>query len=238
MEPLFVLVHSPLVGPFTWAAVAEVLRAGGRDVLVPALADSGATPPEYWQQHAESCARALDAVPPERPLVLAGHSGAGPLLPLLARAAARPVAAYVFVDAALPHPGESQMDEMESAVPEFAQALRAQLAAGARYPDWSDADLREEIPDAAARARVLAEMRPRGLDYFAEVQPAVPGRRDPRSGYLLFTEGYRPALEQARRAGWPHRTMLGGHFHMLVDPAGVAGALVGLVAEIEVATQP
>jgi len=238
MEPLIVLVHSPLVGPFTWGAVAEALRAAGHDVLVPTLADGGATPPAYWQQHAESFGRALAAVPPERPLVLSGHSGAGPLLPLLAHAAARPVAAYLFVDAALPHPGESQMDEMESAVPEFAGALRAQLAAGARYPDWSDADLREELPDAAARARVLAEMRPRGLGYFAEVPPAMPNWPDPRSGYLLFSEGYRPALEQARASGWPSRVLPGGHFHLLVDPAGVAGALVGLVAEIEAATQP
>ena len=44
-----VLVHSPLVGPFTWSLVAQQLQAGGFDVLVPTLTDSGETPPPYWQ---------------------------------------------------------------------------------------------------------------------------------------------------------------------------------------------
>ena len=34
-SPLVVLVHSPLVGPTTWAPVARRLRARGHDVRVP-----------------------------------------------------------------------------------------------------------------------------------------------------------------------------------------------------------
>jgi hypothetical protein len=42
MDSLVVLVHSPLVGPFTWSLVAQRLQAlGGFDVLVPILTDSG-----------------------------------------------------------------------------------------------------------------------------------------------------------------------------------------------------
>ena len=63
MQSLMVLVHSPLVGPFTWSLVAKPLQADGFDVLVPHLTDSGETPPRYWQQHTES-------VQQERPLVL------------------------------------------------------------------------------------------------------------------------------------------------------------------------
>src|SRR6266568_1411664 len=44
MESLIVLVHSPLVGPFTWSLVAKPLQADGFDVLVPVLIDSGETP--------------------------------------------------------------------------------------------------------------------------------------------------------------------------------------------------
>lgn len=50
--------------------------------------------------------------------------------------------------------------------------------------------------------------------------PDVPGWPDTSSGYLLFTEGYRYFLEQAQGAWWSSRTFHGGHFHMLVDPAG------------------
>ncbi|HEY6541026.1 MAG TPA: hypothetical protein VIZ18_08820, partial [Ktedonobacteraceae bacterium] len=99
MDELIVLVHSPLVGPFTWSPVAQRLQALGFDVLVPTLIDSGETPPPYWQQHATSFQRALVSIPKERPLVLIGHSGAGPLLPVLTQAAHHPVNGYLFVDA-------------------------------------------------------------------------------------------------------------------------------------------
>ena len=45
-------------------------------------------------------------------------------------------------------------------------------------------------------------------------------------------KGYRPFLEQAERAGWPVRTFDAGHFHMLVDPAAVARALVDLIQQM------
>ena len=44
------------------------------------------------------------------PLVLVGHSGADALLPSVAAACDAAVAAAVFVDAILPHPGASWFD--------------------------------------------------------------------------------------------------------------------------------
>ncbi|HEX6480809.1 MAG TPA: hypothetical protein VF043_18370 [Ktedonobacteraceae bacterium] len=84
---------------------------------------------------------------------------------------------------------------------------------------------------------LIAERRPRGtgsstLSRCSKRQ--APSRQsvlwrwtaiDAPGGYLLFTEGYRPYLEQVQRAGWPSRTLPGGHFHMLVDPAAVAATL-------------
>ncbi len=225
MDSLMVLVHSPLVGPFTWSLVAKSLQAGGFEVLVPVLTDGGETPPPYWQQHAESVRQALVSIPQEHPLVLVGHSGAGSLLPVLAQAARHPVTAYLFVDAGLPHPGKSQLEEMP-------EELRRLLAEGTRFPNWKDEDLREVLPDGRARQQLLAEVRPRPLDFFEEVLPEVSGWPDAPGGYLLFTEGYRPSLEQAKSAGWPSRTVHAGHFHMLVDPAAVAATLVELMQQI------
>src|SRR5258707_8159268 len=150
MDSLMLLVHSPLVGSFTWSLVAQQLQADGFDVLVPTLTDSGETPPPYWQQHAVSVQQALVSLPQERPLVLVGHSGAGSLLPVLAQAARHPVKAYLFVDADLPHPGKTQLEEMEASVPAFAQELRRLLAAGSRFPNWKDEDLRAVLPDGRA----------------------------------------------------------------------------------------
>jgi pimeloyl-ACP methyl ester carboxylesterase len=227
MKDLFVLVHSPLVGPLTWSLVAQRLQAIGVDVLVPALSDNGETPPPYWQQHAASFQRALASVPQERPLVLAGHSGAGALLPVLAQATEHPVNAYLFVDAGLPHPGQSRLAEMAIA----AHELRHLLAAGSRFPNRTNQELREVVPDEGLRQHLLSEMRARALDFFEEALPDVPGWSDAQCGYLLFTEGYRPYLERAQRADWPNRTLPAGHFHMLVDPGAVATALLELIKQ-------
>jgi pimeloyl-ACP methyl ester carboxylesterase len=225
MDSLIVLVHSPLVGPFTWSLVAKLLQADGFEVLVPTLTDSGETPPPYWQQHAACVRQALVSTPQERPLALVGHSGAGSLLPVLAQAARHPVTAYLFVDAVLPHPGKTQLEEMP-------EELRHLLAEGSRFPNWKDEDLRDVLPDRHARQQVLAQVQPRPLNFFEEVLPEVSGWSDAPGGYLLFTQGYRPYLEQAQRAGWPSRTIPAGHFHMLVDPAAVATALVELMKQI------
>jgi len=194
-------------------------------VLVPVLTDSEETPPPYWQQHAVSVQQALVSIPQERPLVLVGHSGAGSLLPALAQAAHHPVKAYLFVDAGLPHPGKTQLEEMPA-------ELRRLLAAGERFPNWKDEDLREVLPDGRVRQQLLAEVQPRPLNFFEEVLPNVSGWSDAPAGYLLFTQGYRPYLEQAQRAGWPSRTLPSGHFHMLVDPVAVAATLVELMKQI------
>ncbi len=199
MDSLIVLVHSPLVGPFTWSLVAKPLQADGFDVLVPVLIDSGETPPPYWQQHAVSMQQALVSIPPERPLVLVGHS--------------------------VPHPGKTQLEEMP-------EELHRLLVSGERFPNWKDEDLREVLPDGRARQQMLAEVQPRPLNFFEEVLPEVSGWSEAPGGYLLFTQGYRPYLEQAQRAGWPSRTLLAGHFHMLVDPVAVAATLVELMKQI------
>lgn len=232
MDELIVLVHSPLVGPLTWSPVAERLQALGFNVLVPTLVDSGETPPPYWQQHSASFQQALASISQEHPLTLIGHSGAGPLLPVLAGAVHHPVSSYLFVDAGLPHPGQSHLNEMETSVPEFAQELHQHLASGGSFPNWSDEDLREELPGQHLRQKMLAQLQPRPLNFFEEAMPIVAGWPEAPCGYLLFTEGYRHFLEQAQRAGWPNRALSGGHFHMLVDPVGVAATLVELMKQM------
>lgn len=228
-DVLFVLVHSPLTGPLTWSLVAEQLRQRGLAVAIPALADGEESNLPYWQQHAESVARALGAAPPGRSLVLVGHSGAGPLLPAIRERLDRPVAAYLFVDAGLPADGQSRLDEMMASAPEFAARLQQHLASGGLFPTWSDAQLREFIPNERLRQGVLAELRPRSLAFFTEPLPVFTGWPDAPCGYLLLSSPYRAAAEQARRAGWANREFDAGHFHLLVDPAAVTDALLSLV---------
>jgi hypothetical protein len=225
---LFVLVHSPLVGPLTWALVAEALHQWGHDVLVPVLRDTDDDDRPYWQQQVASVTQALAAVPADRALVLVGHSGAGALLPAIGQTAGRRVATYIFVDAGLPLDGTSRLDEMAVSAPELAQQLRTHLATGGRFPEWGEEDLRDVVPDDGLRRRLVAELQPRPLAFFAEPIPGFAQGPDAPCAYLQFGTAYAPAGARAQRDGWAYRQLAGGHFHMLVDSAGVAAALVDL----------
>src|SRR5690242_7579859 len=108
-NPVLVLIHSPLVGPFTWAPVAGELRRQGIDVAVPTLDSSTATGSPYWKQHALAVERALEPVAQQRSLILAGHSGAGMLLPAVRRLTGRTIVGYLFVDAGIPEDGLSRL---------------------------------------------------------------------------------------------------------------------------------
>ncbi len=227
MDPLFVLVHSPLVGPFTWALVADELRRRGQRVLVPELASPAEA--SFWPHHIDSVARTLADLSAVAPVVLVGHSGAGPLLPGIARATGRPVSGYIFVDAGLSADGENRMSTGG-----FAGYLRDLYARGERFPNWHEQDLRDVVPDPALRARLIAELRPQPLAFWKEHLPVIDGWPDAQCAYLQFTPTYDADAEQARWLGWPYRHLQGGHFHMLVDPAGTTDVLLELTHGIRV----
>jgi hypothetical protein len=223
---IFALIHSPLTSPFVWQPVARGLRARGHSALVPDLADTPGGGP-YWQQHAESAARHLRAAAGAAgPVALVAHSGAGALLPAIRTALGRPVAAYVFVDAGLPHPGRSRLESFGG--PDEVAAFRAYLEVGGRFPAWTAADLAEIVPDAVARARLVRELRPRGLDFWTEPLPAAPGWPDAPGAVLRWTATYAPDAERARALGWRVWERAAGHFEMLVQPEVVADELVAL----------
>lgn len=230
-EPLWVLIHSPLTSPMVWALVAADLRRRGHDVHMPDLADSGATRMPYWERHARGVALDLTStgVPASRSLILAGHSGAGPLLPAIAHHARRPIAAYLFVDAGIPVDGKSRLDLMADEDRDFALMLEARLALGSRFPAWSSADLVNLIPDEYLREQVVDALRPRDRAFFAEPLFVPAGWPDAPCAYLQFSAAYDVPAARARREGWPVAHLDTGHFHMLVDPATAADALVGLV---------
>ncbi len=229
LADIFVLVHSPLVGPLAWSLVAEELRQREIDIVVPALHDTEGSDVPYWQQHAASVKQAVASLPKDRALVLAGHSGAGPLLPAVSQSCGYRVGAYIFVDAGLPLNGKSHLDDIEADDPEFAAQFRGCLAAGGRFPEWNAEDLRAVIPDDRLRRRMVAELRPRPLAFFQEPIPGFAHGPDAPCAYLQFSAPYARAARHARRSGWAYREIEAGHFHMLVDPAAVTNALLDLL---------
>lgn len=227
-----VLVPSPLLGPSSWSPLAEQLRRDGWETLISIDVSDALQRHPHWRRTVEGTAAVLRGVPDERPAVLIAHSGAGPLLAAAGASLPRPIAAYLFVDAGLPAAGRTRLEVIEADNPAFAAALRTALAAGGRFPTWSDAELAALVPDAMRRASLLAELRPRGLDYWTEPLPSVTGWPDAPCAYLLFSDAYRSAAAAARRAGWPVRHLPAGHLHHLVDPQAVSTAIGALLCDV------
>jgi hypothetical protein len=230
---LYILVHSPLVGPFTWLPVADRMRQRGLNVLVPLLNDSPDSKGPFWRQHAESTSQAFANIPTGVPVIFVAHSGAGPLLPVLRQAIPNPVSAYVFVDAGIPRTRATRLDLMKSEDPEWANEFQKDLERGERFPTWSMDDLREIIPDENLRRQMVAELRPRGLDFFTEAIPVFNGWPDAPCIYIQFSEAYEWDSSQARQAGWSTYRLEAGHFHMLVDEKVVTDIIVNAVNNIQ-----
>src|SRR5713226_1258235 len=83
-------------------------------VAVPTLISEGVTSP-YWVRHSDAIMESLTSVGVSRPIILVGHSGAGPFLPAARSRILHPVRGYIFVDAGLPEQdGASRLDLFES----------------------------------------------------------------------------------------------------------------------------
>jgi hypothetical protein len=228
---VWVLIHSPLVGPYTWSPVAARLNEAGFLTAVPQLTRKRSRDGFYWKQHAQDVAHSVRDFPPEIPMILVAHSGAGPLLPAVRAEMDRPVQAYIFVDALLPSDGKSRLDQFEDpqAAHEFAQA-----ADRGYLPAWSFDDLAEIIPDPETRSSFVRELSPTPLEVYQEPIPVPIPWPDADCAYLRFgaNPAYTAASEKARQAGYAYQQIDGNHFHMLVDPGGVARRLSEMVSSM------
>jgi hypothetical protein len=234
-----VLLHSPLTGAAAWGGLPDTLRTTGVRVVVVEVTDDGEPPyaTRYVAAAATQIAAALAASDgPADPLVLVGHSGAGPLLAQVGfarRAARAPVGGYVFLDAGLPRPARSasRLELMETEDAAFAADLRDTLEAGESFPAWTDTDLRGEIPDDGDRALLLASLRPRGLDFFTEPLPAPTDWPDAPCAYLQTSDAYATPARLARGRAWPTTTTtpIKSHFAAMTNPEQTATALQALL---------
>jgi len=221
-----VLVHSPLVGPGTWSFVAESLRQRGFESVTPGLSQDDRLEEPLWHQHARSVGDQLRLLPADSTIVLVGHSGAGQLLPAIRRAAERPVAAYLFVDARLPHNGAVRLELGASG-----EHLRGLYGRGERFPDWTDDQLADVLPDPSLRRQLLDQVRPQPWSFWIEPIDVFTGWPDAPCAYLRFAPNpaYDDAAAEALRLGWPYAELQGDHFHMILAPEEVASALLRLL---------
>jgi pimeloyl-ACP methyl ester carboxylesterase len=228
MPVSLVLVHSPLVGPITWEALARALRERDHEVLVPDLTGSLTGGPPYLSRQIDAIIHTAAG----QQVIIVGHSGAGPLLAPAGEALDR-VAGYVFVDAGLPYPGQSWMD---TAPPELAEQMRA-MTTGGWLPPWSEwwgADgLAELLPDPDVRERFAAGCPRLPIAMFEETQPPAPSWPDAPCGYLRLSEVYQEPADRAKALDWPVIELASHHLAVLTDPELVVYALLDLVGQLQ-----
>jgi len=131
VSPRFVLLHSPLMGPLTWQAVAAELRRRGHAAIAPAWPRLSTVGEGFYETLSRGLAAQLWDDP--EPLILVAHSGAGGLVGPLENWLAT-VKGTIFVDAIMQHPRRSWFDTAPA-------AMRDQLRNGAQMgelPSWDE----------------------------------------------------------------------------------------------------
>ncbi|MFN2555457.1 MAG: alpha/beta fold hydrolase [Nitriliruptorales bacterium] len=228
------LLHSPLLAPLVWEAVAELLNAQGRTVVVPDLNLVTPTDPPYLPRLASAAADAIDSAGRDAPAVLVGHSMAGMLIPAVMEELSRPVIGAVLVDSHLPTPGASWWD---NAPPQLARQLQ-DLAVVGRLPPWHqwfpDDVVAGMLPDLRLARRFLAQLQPVPLALFKEPFPGRPSWADETTcAYVLLSGPYREVARQAADRGWLVTQLDEHHLAMLTEPDAVAATLQALLADMD-----
>jgi hypothetical protein len=211
----WLLVHPPLLGPAVLAPLAGRLLARGDAVAVPDLRTAVDVAAGWPARFVLAAARPAD--------VVLGFSGAGVVLPAVARASgARRV---VWLDAIVPARDGATVASAGH------RARIAPLVSDGRIAEWTTwwgpATWARLVPDPALRAAVEAERHRLPADFYEEPVPA-PGHW-PESGaeYVQLSEAYDGDAAAARARGWPVGGRRdGAHLDVATDPAGVL-ALIG-----------
>jgi hypothetical protein len=227
VAPAFVLVHSLLLGPQTWASVAARLTASGAATVVPSLLGVADADPPFWPSVVDKVNYAVSQLPHGQPLFLVAHSNAGLFVPVIVDAARHPVAGCLFVDATLP----LRTGPTPAASLERLELLRAKVTEG-RLPQWTtwwdEDDVARLFPDEQTRLKVSAEQPRLPLSYYEQQIPVPDGWDHRPTGYLLFGPPYDHMAQESRERGWDVEHVAGHHLHQLVDPDMVTARIVAM----------
>ncbi|MEO7263044.1 MAG: hypothetical protein ABI047_17585 [Jatrophihabitantaceae bacterium] len=225
MDPVLVLLPSPLLPASVWHPVAQRLASAGWPV---AEVDAREAFPNQPRTADQVRARYLSAIPADRDAILIPHSNAGLYVPCLA--AERRVLGYVFVDAGLP----PAAGRVRLAPAKFSDFLASKADPDGMLPPWTqwwDEDISGLFPSREVQEQVEREQQRLPLSYFAGSLPVPPGWDGRPGAYLAFGQTYAAERAAAAARGWPTAVLDGRHLHQLVDPDRVAAEIQALLAQ-------
>lgn len=231
----FVIVHGAFGGGWEWREVAVALRARGHAVFTPTLTGMG----ERWHlgpkvglsTHVEDIVEVLK-FEDLWAVVLCAASYGGMAATAAADRVPDRVSLVIYVDALIPHDGQSGLDLLPSA---FGDAVRAQAdPSGHGWVEIPDIVLPPVglIPE-QRRAHYVARLRPQPVATFTEpvvLTGAI--ERLPRAfvrctagAFAVSGDPIEPMAARARAEGWPYRELATPHDPHLFAPARTAALL-------------
>jgi hypothetical protein len=222
-----VLLHSPFLGPSSMRPLADELASDGVSVLLADLQMTVNEAPVH-QRLMGAFADALDDSGVDGPLVLVGHSGAGPLLPGFAYALELEVAGLVFLDSDLPTPGKAWRDTVD---PALVSQVKASVRDGRlpRWDRWFDSDPLRLVP-AELREEMRDEAPEVPWEFLKEQRPVV--EWSGASGYVLLSAFYEDQADKAEALGWPVERVESHHLAAATSPSAVAAALKSVISRL------
>ena len=232
----YVLVPGFWLGPWAWDAVAANLRDRGHHVVTPEL---GHAPSDSAESHVDDVLGALAGA--GEPVVLVGHSGAGPVCVAAAERARNRVAHLVLVDTGPLPDGVAQVDfnpppvaaGIREAIAAHGSGRPMPTAAGFAAEGTSTEGLSDEL-FAAVHARSRVE--PAG----AVLTAVTRGEPDPTMPKTVvacsFTEAQAreligaevPAFAEMGEPEWGFVELPTGHWPMFSEPQKLVEVLDGL----------
>ena len=227
MAVKLVMLHSPLVGPGTWRTLAPLLRARGFDVAVPDLSVAMQGESPFYSRLVQAARAAIDD--PSHTILVA-HSGAGSLIPAVADNGA--AAGAVFVDALLPHPGQSWFETASDSLNSLIKTLAHQGRVPRWHLWWPKGAIEKLLGDQKTFENFASELNDLPLSFFSEIGPAVPLPPRLACAYLQLGPMNEAEALAAGRSGWPVKRVGLHHLAMLTNPAEVADAIESLLQAI------
>jgi pimeloyl-ACP methyl ester carboxylesterase len=240
----FVLVHGAWAGGWAWRHVARLLRENGHDVHTPTLSGLGervhlATPAIDLETHILDIVNVLNYEDLQK-VVLVGWSYSGMVITGVIDRVPERLAHAVYLDAELPHDGESEFDvagpDFRAEMEQSAQATGDGWRASVGSIEDADTFFRAWLPDAATRHWVVTRLvaSPQPIKTFSQsVHLSNPAADSvPRTFIRCPVDGevwasiYDPIVERIRHdPGWRVRELPSNHLAPIVAPKLVADML-------------
>lgn len=228
---VFVLVHGAFGGGWEWRGVEERLRALGHVVFRPTLTGLGErrhllAPGVNLETHVEDV-RSLIQLEDLTDVVLCGQSYGGMVITGVADRSADRIGRLVYIDALLPHDGESAFDLLPAPFAETLRDLARNDGEGTRIPFF----LSVEDATAARGAWYAERLTDQPLETFEQrLNLRAPAGAGLPATYIRCTgeadDTFHKSASRAKEAGWRYVELNTHHDAQVGDPDGLVALLV------------